>query len=87
MEVSYRRKLHKSYMCIKSQEPVLREYELQMLKGQDIPGLLPMECMFVDGVQNYFYEISGKQQKGFFWQYKGCAVPCPNICCVKKGYA
>lgn len=66
MEVSYRRKLHKSYMCIKSQEPVLREYELQMLKGQDIPGLLPMECMFVDGVQNYFYEISGKQQIGDF---------------------
>lgn len=64
MEVTYKRNLHKSYMCIKGQETVREEYELVMLESQKIPCLLPMQISVVDGIQNYLYEISGKQQIG-----------------------
>lgn len=64
MEVTYRRNLHKSYMCIKGQEAVQEEYELVMLESQKIPRLLPVQTSVADGVRSYLYEISGKQQIG-----------------------
>lgn len=62
LEVTYRRNLYKSYMCIKAQEDIQEEYELHMLEKQKIPGLLPMQRTAADGLQTYLYEISGKQQ-------------------------
>lgn len=64
MEVTYKRSLHKSYMCIKEQENVQEEYELGMLEHQKIPGLLPMQITVSEGERNYLYDISGKQQIG-----------------------
>ncbi|MBO5486984.1 MAG: FHA domain-containing protein, partial [Eubacterium sp.] len=64
MEVTYKRSLHKSYMCIKEQETVQEEYELGMLEHQKIPGLLPMQITVSEGERNYLYDISGKQQIG-----------------------
>lgn len=62
METTYRRNLHKSYMCITEQEGLTREYERKILESQRVPHLLKMQTMIVEGQENYLYEISGKQQ-------------------------
>ncbi|MCI9136821.1 MAG: FHA domain-containing protein [Lachnospiraceae bacterium] len=62
METTYRRNLHKSYMCITEQEGLSREYERKILESQRVPHLLKMQTMIVEGQENYLYEISGKQQ-------------------------
>lgn len=62
MEVTYRKNLHKSYMCIHAGEEPAEEYELCMLEGRDIPYLLAMETVLADGQRQYLYDISGKQQ-------------------------
>ncbi len=64
MEVTYRRNLHKSYMCIKGQEEIAEEYELKMLRAEHVPCLLEMEVTEADGEKSYLYDISGKQQIG-----------------------
>ena len=71
MEVTYRRNLYKSYMCIKTQAAVQEQYELCMLEKQRIPGLLSMQPAMADGVQSYLYEISGKQQVEDYLSGKG----------------
>lgn len=62
MEVTYRRNLHKSYMCVKGQEEIAEEYELNMIKAEHVPYLLELEVVESDGEKNYLYDISGKQQ-------------------------
>ncbi|MCI9174074.1 MAG: FHA domain-containing protein [Lachnospiraceae bacterium] len=64
MEVTYRRNLYRSYMCIKGQEEIAEEYELKMLKAEHVPCLLEMEMTEADGEKSYLYDISGKQQIG-----------------------
>ena len=97
MEVTYRRNLYKSYMCIKTQAAVQEQYELCMLEKQRIPGLLSMQSAMADGVQSYLYEISGKQQVEDYLSGKGmdygmlqrlliCAGFCRIICCGRRGF-
>lgn len=62
MEVTYRRNLYKSYMCIKEQAKAAEEYELHMLEGRNIPYLLGMKTVLSNGERQYWYDISGKQQ-------------------------
>lgn len=62
MEVTYRRNLHKSYMCVESQEKSVEAYEIQMVRGRKIPHLLELETVFSEGETEYLYDISGKQQ-------------------------
>jgi len=62
MEVTYRKNLSKSYMCIREQKPPVEQYELQMLERHIIPGLLSMQPVVSDGERRYLYNISGKQQ-------------------------
>lgn len=62
MEVTYRRNLHKSYMCIQEQEEDKEAYELHMLKNVRVPYLLRMEIIVTEGRKQYWYDISGKQQ-------------------------
>lgn len=62
MEVTYRRNLNKSYMCVEEDGQILEGYELRMLENGKIPGLLPMQTTVSDGKRRYLYDISGKQQ-------------------------
>ena len=59
MEVTYRRNLQKSYMCVKEQEEPAAEYELNMLKAEHVPYLLELDVVESDGEKNYLYDISG----------------------------
>lgn len=62
MEITYRRNLSGSYMCIENTESEIEERELIMLQKYRIPGLLPLQVMVSDGRIQYWYEITGKQQ-------------------------
>ena len=62
MEATYRRNLHKSYMCIQEQGEPVEEYELRMLEKAEVPHLLKMEIIEAEGKKQYLYDISGKQQ-------------------------
>lgn len=62
MEITYRRSLHKSYMCIETTEDVVEEHELMILQKYSAPQLLPMQLMIQDGRVQYWFEITGKQQ-------------------------
>lgn len=62
MEVTYKRSLHKSYMCVEEADESPERYELVMLQNQRVPQLLPVQVTAVDGKTRYMYEISGKQQ-------------------------
>ena len=62
MEVTYRKNLNKSYMCVETQVPIVEDYELHMMECQKIPGLLNMQTVITDKSRRYYYDISGKQQ-------------------------
>lgn len=62
MEVTYRKNLSKSYMCIRELGQPVEQYELRMLECHNIPGLLPMQTVILEGERRYLYNISGKQQ-------------------------
>lgn len=64
MEVTYRKNLSKSYMCLEKQGQPLEAYELQMLENHSIPGLLQLHTVISEGTYRYLYDISGKQQIG-----------------------
>lgn len=62
MEVTFRKNLSRSYMCVEEQGQFVEEYELYMLEKHKIPGLLQMQTVFSEGKRRYLYDISGKQQ-------------------------
>lgn len=62
MEITYLRKLHKSYMCIETTEDIVEEHELMILQKYKVPQLLPLQIMIQDGKVQYWFEITGKQQ-------------------------
>lgn len=62
MEITYRRMLHKSYMCIETTEDIIEEHELMIFQKYKVPQLLSLQMMIQDGKVQYWYEITGKQQ-------------------------
>lgn len=62
MEITYRRHLHKSYMCIETTEDAIEAHEMMILQKYSVPQLLPMQLMIQDGRVQYWFEITGKQQ-------------------------
>lgn len=56
MEVTYRKNLSKSYMCLEKQGQPLEAYELQMLENHSIPGLLQLHTVISEGTYRYLYE-------------------------------
>lgn len=62
MEVSYKKNLGRSYMCIEEQGQPLEPHELHMLENCSIPGFLQLQTNIYEGKHRYLYDISGKQQ-------------------------
>lgn len=62
MEVSYRKNLGGSYMCVEEEGQLIEPYEVQMLEQYRIPCLLQMRTVISEGRRRYLYDISGKQQ-------------------------
>ncbi|MEG1947403.1 MAG: DUF6382 domain-containing protein [Lachnospiraceae bacterium] len=62
MEITYKRNLKNSYMCVEQEGKELEICELMMLQKSKIPYFLPMQTIVIDGKMQYQFEISGKQQ-------------------------
>ena len=62
MQVTYRKNLGGSYMCVEEEEKITKGYELHMLERHSIPGLLRLQTSVLEGKRRYLYDISGKQQ-------------------------
>lgn len=58
-KIIFERNISGSYMKIKAGEQ--SDFDERMLRRQKIPGLLPMEKCYVDGIGQYWYNISGRQ--------------------------
>ncbi|MEY8427420.1 DUF6382 domain-containing protein [Lachnospiraceae bacterium 46-15] len=62
MEVTYRRDSEHNYMILKSDEKLRgNEYQVRMLLGNEIPGLLHCKLRMVDGEAYFYYEITSRQ--------------------------
>jgi len=60
MEISYKRDLGHNYLIIR-QEEVQEDYQLEMLAGTRIPGLLECRLYFLDARAVLYYEITSRQ--------------------------
>ena len=89
MEVTYRKNLNKSYMCVDTQEQVLERYELLMLEHCRIPELLNVCVSASDKNSRYLYDIreSRKVQnldaviyRNYCFPFRMYVSVCQNIC-------
>lgn len=60
MEKYYQTDLNKAYLIISGEEYPAEDYQMQIIRDNPIPGLVEMEVRFVDNVQKYYYDVSGK---------------------------
>ena len=60
MDISYKRDLRKSYMCVTSQSK-MAPFEKQLLSMHTIDGLLPLHVIKENDFEIYWYDITGKQ--------------------------
>lgn len=59
--VSYQKSGEKSYLVLSSGEEPEIPYQINMIRYNQIPGLLPVQFFIEDGVYKYFYDISCKE--------------------------
>lgn len=60
MKAYYKNDLKRAYMILEGVEDTKEDYQIYMLKENDIPGLLKTDIRYVDSVSQYYYDISGK---------------------------
>ena len=62
MEATYRRDSEHNYMILKSDEKLHgNEYQVRMLLGNEIPGLLRCKLRMIDGEAYFYYDITSRQ--------------------------
>lgn len=60
MKMEYKRTWNQSIMILK-EEPIKAGYELEMLKYNEVRGLLPMQIITEEGEEHLCYDITGKK--------------------------
>lgn len=60
MKTYYKNDLKKAYLILEGEEGDKEDYQIVMLKENDIPGILKMDVRYVDNQSQYYYDISGK---------------------------
>ena len=61
MEATYRRDSEHNYMILKSDEKLHgNEYQVRMLLGNEIPGLLRCKLRMIDGEAYFYYDITSR---------------------------
>lgn len=60
-KIQYKRKMNESYQVNTIFEGNLLIHELEMLRRNQLPGLLPIEFMVADGKGQFWYRITGLQ--------------------------
>lgn len=60
MKTYYKHDLKKAYMILQGGEEDREDYQVVMLKENEIPGVLKVDVQHVDNCTQYYYDISGK---------------------------
>ncbi len=60
MKTYYKNNLKQAQLILESETSFVEEYQLFMLRENDIPGILKMNFRYVDDKMQYYYDISGK---------------------------
>jgi len=60
MKTYYKNNLKEAYLILETENEEPEDYQLAMLRENDIPGILSMSVRYVDGKNQYYYDISGK---------------------------
>ncbi len=59
MKVEYTRTAKKSYMIVRDADYPFAQYELMMIRHNDLACLLPFQMILADGATEYWYDVSG----------------------------
>jgi len=60
LKTYYKNDLKRAYMILEGEEGDREDYQIVMLKENQIPGILDMDVRYVDNLNQYYYDISGK---------------------------
>ena len=60
MKTYYKNNLNQAFLILESEEEGKEDYQLTMLKENQIPGVLNTSLRYVDGMTQYHYDVSGK---------------------------
>lgn len=60
MKTYYKNDLKKAYLILEGEEGEKEDYQIEMLKENEIAGILKTDVRYVDNVIQYHYDISGK---------------------------
>ena len=60
MKTYYKNNLNQAFLILESEEEGKEDYQLTMLKENQIPGVLNTSLRYVDGITQYHYDVSGK---------------------------
>ncbi len=59
MKVEYTRTAKKSYMIVRGADYPFAQYELMMIRHNELACLLPFQMILADGATEYWYDVSG----------------------------
>ena len=60
MKTYYKNNLKQTQLILEGEEQEAVEYEIFMLRDNEVPGLLKTEVRYLDNQNQYYYDISGK---------------------------
>ncbi len=60
MKTYYKKDLQKTYLILEGNENETEDYQIAMLRENDIPGILKTDMRYMDNQSHYYYDISGK---------------------------
>lgn len=60
MKTYYQTDLNKTYFIIEGEDYLAEDYQMQILKENQLPGIVDVEVRCIDNTQKYYYDISGK---------------------------
>lgn len=71
MKKYYKKDLRATYLILEGEEEAREDYQIAMLRGNEIPGVLKMRARFVEDRIEYHYDISGKTSFKTFYEKTG----------------
>lgn len=60
MKACYKNDLKRAYLILEGVESEEEDYQIYMLRENEIPGLLKADIRYVDSTSQYYYDITGK---------------------------
>lgn len=60
MKTYYKNNLKQAFLIIEGEDNLEEDFQVFMLQGNEIPGLLKTSIKYIDNLSHYHYDISGK---------------------------